>query len=105
MANKKNYNKISTEKTVDETPVETTEVVEEIPVEEATPEAILANGVVANCTRLNVRKDPKKNGEILKTINAKTKVVVNMNESTKTWFKLAGGETGYVMKDYITLVD
>lgn len=102
MSKKTNYNKISTEAAGEEkvenvvTPTE--------PVEQAEPIKIV-KGVVSNCTKLNVRKEPKKDAEVLVVIDAKTKVEVEPDNSTDKWYKVStkNGIEGYCMKDFITL--
>lgn len=109
MAAKKNYNKISTEKATEEK-VETVETVEAVEVvEEAVEETVevkpnIAEGKVVKCTRLNVRKNPKKDAEILKVITTNTRVTIDLDNSNKSWYKLVGGElAGYVMKEFIEI--
>lgn len=105
MAAKKNYNKISTEKATEEK-VETVETVEAV---EAVEEAVEAKpdfveGKVVKCTRLNVRKNPKKDkdADIIKVITVNTRIKIDLDKSNKTWYKLANAD-GYVMKEYIEL--
>ena len=102
MAKKTNYNKISTENTIEEK-VETVAIPEE-PVEQTEPIKIVT-GIVSNCTKLNVRKEPKKNSDSLAVIDVKTKVDVEPGNSTDEWYKITtkAGVEGYCMKDFITL--
>lgn len=59
-------------------------------------------GVVANCAKLNVRKDPDKNSEVIAVIENGTEVVIVPSKSTSDWYYIALWE-GYVMKDYIII--
>lgn len=102
MAAKKNYNKISTEKTTEEK-VETVETVEPAEtVEEAVEDIPNIVGKVVKCTKLNVRKNPKKDAEILKVITVNTRIDIDPDKSNKTWYKLANVD-GYVMKEFIEI--
>lgn len=102
MAAKKNYNKISTEKATEEK-VETVEIVEPAEtVEEAVEDKPNIVGKVVKCTKLNVRKNPKKDAEILKVITVNTRIDIDPDKSNKTWYKLANAD-GYVMKEFIEI--
>lgn len=105
MAAKKNYNKISTEKATEEK-VETVETVEAVETVEEADEVKpdFVEGKVVKCMKLNVRKNPKKDADILRVITVNTRIKIDMDKSNKTWYKLANVD-GYVMKDYITLID
>lgn len=103
------------EKTVEEKVVESVEekneevaeaTVEEIKeevIEEQSDEEALGIGVVTDCLELNVRKQPSKDAEVLKTINALTEVVIlkEINEFYEVALKT--GESGYCMKKYIAV--
>lgn len=74
---------------------ETTE--ETVPV----PEPLV--GIVANCSKLNLRKDPSKENEPLLVLTAGTKVQVHPEQSTEEWyFVKVDSVEGYCMKDYVT---
>ena len=103
MAKKTNYNKISTEAAVEEK-VDAAIVPEEPVVEEA-PTIKIVKGVVSGCTKLNVRKEAKKDAKVLAVIDVKTKVEVEPDNSTDKWYKIItkDGVEGYCMKEFITL--
>lgn len=103
MAKKTNYNKISTEAAAEEK-VETAVAPEESIVEKA-PTIQIVKGVVSGCIKLNVRKEAKKDAEVLAVIDAKTKVEVEPDNSTDKWYKVItkAGIEGYCMKEFITL--
>ena len=102
MAAKKNYNKISTEKATEEK-VETVETVEPAEtVEEAVEDIPNIEGKVVKCMKLNVRKNPKKDADILRVITVNTRIKIDMDKSNKTWYKLANVD-GYVMKEFIEI--
>lgn len=83
-----------------ETPVE--EITEEV-VEEASDNEILDIGVVTDCLKLNVRKQPSKDAEVLKTIDALTEVVIQKEVNDFYEVALKTGESGYCMKKYIAI--
>ena len=82
-----------TEEQVEEIPVE------EIPVEEST----IVNGVVTNCLRLRLRKEP--NGTIISWLDAGDEVLVDTLQSTDEWYKVYTKDDldGFCMKEFITI--
>lgn len=62
-------------------------------------------GIVTNCVRLNVRKEPKTDAAIVCEIDNKTEVEIYENESTREFYKvcMASGIEGFCMKKYITI--
>ena len=72
-------------------------------IEEQSDEEALGIGVVTDCLELNVRKQPSKDAEVLKTIDALTEVVIlkEINEFYEVALKT--GESGYCMKKYIAV--
>ena len=104
MAAKKNYNKISTEKAIEEK-VETVETVEPAEtVEEAVNAPNIVYGKIANCTKLNIRKKAKKDSDIVTVIDTKANVEIYPDESTKGWYKVnVKGISGYCMKEFIEI--
>lgn len=112
MSNKKNYNKISTEKTkaevaevVEETPAVEAEVAETV-VEEA-PQVTMSNpiGVVVNCEKLNVRKNSSVKSESIGVIVKGTEVEIFEDSSTNDFYSVVTPEglNGYCMKKYISV--
>lgn len=100
------------EKTVEEQVVEekneevaesSVEETKEEVIEEQSDEEALGIGVVTDCLELNVRKQPSKDAEVLKTIDALTEVVIlkEINEFYEVALKT--GESGYCMKKYIAV--
>ena len=62
------------------------------------------DGVVANCTKLNIRKDPSINAEILGVVDVDSEMKIDMNKSNDKWFHVitAVGIDGYCMRDFVT---
>lgn len=82
--------------------------VETNPVDEAAPAEVMKNfafGVVTECVRLNVRKTPDPDGEVVSIIDCLTDVVVDLEDSTDEFYKIstAAGVEGFCMKKYIAL--
>lgn len=62
-------------------------------------------GVVTDCLKLNVRKEPKTNADILTVITALSKVQVDIGGSTDEFYKVCTetGIEGFCMKKYVAL--
>lgn len=108
MANRKNYSKISTEeakaKQTEETKVKSTlkpaepEVEEKVEIKsEVKPE--LVNGVVVDCSKLNMRIAPNITANIVGTLD-KGETVTILGEKGE-FYKI--GESVYCMKKYISI--
>ena len=96
---------------VPETPVPPVEPTPE-PTQVPTPETPTAPeppvekpGRVVNCTKLNLRKAPSTDAEILCEMDNKTKFTVNEAESTAEFYKitLSSGIEGFCMRKYIVI--
>lgn len=86
---------------------EVTPVIEDTPVADPAPENDDLMGVVVGCLRLNVRKEPSADADVLTTIPAGVEVQINIFESTNDFYKVCteAGVEGYCMTDYIKLED
>lgn len=77
------------------------------PVDDAAGEKTMAAvaGVVTDCLRLNIRKEPSPNGEVLTVIDALSEVMVDINGSSDAFYKVCtiAGIEGFCMKKYIAL--
>lgn len=62
-------------------------------------------GCVTECTRLNVRANPEKDADVLGTIPADTKVMIDESESTDEFYKICSevGLEGFCMKQFISV--
>lgn len=96
----RNYNKISTmfdvEKLVDpEVDIETDE-------SETKTETV---GIVSNCGKLNVRKEPNINSDIICEALSKSELLIDLDGSTDEWFKVctAAGSEGFCMKRFVAI--
>ena len=105
-SNAKKYdNKPMTEESVE--PVEPIEPAVEVKMVEETINTVTIpktiNGVVANCTKLNIRKDPSVHAEILGVVNVDSEMKIDMDKSNDKWFYVstAVGIDGYCMRDFV----
>jgi uncharacterized protein YgiM (DUF1202 family) len=104
-----NYNAVSTNKpnskdaevapTVNSTPeIDTTNTPAEL------EQLAWPVGVVADCVKLNVRKEPDLNAAILFTIDKDVEVEIDLESSTAEWYKvIVNNQEGFCMKKYISL--
>lgn len=60
-------------------------------------------GHVVDCTKLNVRKAPDADAEILGTLSVGTEVMIDESESTDDFYNICGtsGFEGFCMKKFI----
>lgn len=63
------------------------------------------SGVVTDCLKLNVRKNPSADAEVLAIVDALSNVMVDMDASTDAFYKVytETGVQGYCMKKYIDI--
>lgn len=90
---------------VDEVVEAVPEVVSTVaPVVEAVPE-IPAIGVVANCSKLNVRIKPAAGAQVVTVIDAGTQVEIDESKSTAEWYKVIVPTVneGYCMRKFINV--
>ena len=96
------------EEKVDE-PIEGQIVIPEV--EPIVPEAVVEPenrkfGKVSNCKKLNIRKLPSRDAEIVSELVEGSEVMIDEKESTALFYKICTehGIDGYCMKDYITVL-
>lgn len=91
------------EESVEETPVVLEESIEETEVEEAQVAPKTIYGTVVNCSMVNVRKEPKKDAEVVATIKRNSTVVIDQEASSNDFYKVctASGIEGFCMKEFI----
>lgn len=79
-----------------ETPIDTVKA-------ETKPNTV--SGVVVNCLKLNVRKEPKIDADVVTRISALTEVVIDTGASAGDFYKVCTdtGIEGFCMKKYIAL--
>lgn len=74
-------------------------------VDEVIKEDVLLTGVVTECFRLNIRKEPDKAADIVTVVDVLTQLKINEKQSTDNWYyDLDGnGNSGYCMKQYVSI--
>lgn len=91
-------------------PIEHADFVEEVDAVKMVEETVntvpipkTINGIVANCTKLNIRKGPSTNAEILGVVNVDSEMKIDMDKSNDKWFYVstAVGIDGYCMRDFV----
>ena len=91
-------------------PIENADFVEEVDAVKMVEETVntvpipkTINGVVANCIKLNIRKDPSIQAEILGVVNVDSEMKIDMDKSNDKWFYVstAVGIDGYCMRDFV----
>ena len=111
-SNAKKYDdKPKTEEMVEhDNPIDNADFVEEVDAVKMVEETVKTvpipktiNGVVANCTKLNIRKDPSVHAEILGVVNVDSEMKIDMDKSNDKWFYVstAVGIDGYCMRDFV----
>lgn len=107
-----NYTQFSEEKKVETPVVEEPVIEEETVIEEEIEEEVEEEieepkdviGFVANCSRLNVRKEASQNAAVIKIINRDAKVKIDEENSTEDFYKVqTGGVVGFCMKEFIEI--
>ena len=78
--------------------------IKEAEVVEEKPEQTHVDGVVINCSKLNVRKEPNKESDAIGVLNNGVFVIVELENSTEDFYKVrTAGVQGYCMKNYISI--
>lgn len=78
------------------------------PIDEAASVELIkgfTSGVVTDCSKLRVRKEPSTDAEVLLVINVLSEVTVDMDASTVQFYKVRtdAGVEGFCMKKYIAI--
>ena len=68
-------------------------------------EDIAVTGIVIGCVKLNVRKEPNKDSDIISVLNQYTEVNIDLTNSTKDFYKITtfDGLNGYCIKRFIAI--
>ena len=93
------------EEKVDE-PIEGQIVIPEVEPEPSDEPENRKFGKVSNCKKLNIRKLPSRDAEIVSELVEGSEVMIDEKESTALFYKICTehGIDGYCMKDYITVL-
>lgn len=62
-------------------------------------------GVVTDCLRMAIYKEPRANSKIITVITALTKVTIDMDKSTEGFYRVSTfkGVQGYCMKKFVAV--
>ena len=64
----------------------------------------IAPAVVANCSKLNVRKEASKDSDVVRVVVKGDELVVDLDASTEDFYKVeVAGMEGYCVKDFIEI--
>ena len=95
---KKNEKPVEVKDTVIENPVEVEEVKSVNP-----PQMPTRTGIVSGCAKLNVRKGPSKDDEVVAVIDKDQEIEVITEVAGWYNVRIAGGIFGYCMTKFITI--
>ncbi len=82
--------------------VNSTEIPEDIRVEEVVEDII---GVVTDCLKLNIRKEPNKDSDVLVVVTCLDELKIDPDASTDDWYAVctASGIEGFCMKKFVAV--
>lgn len=62
-------------------------------------------GIVTNCKKLNIRKEPKPDAAIIGNVDCQTELMIDETESTDDFYKIctATGIEGFCMRKFVTV--
>lgn len=85
--------------------VDSVEIAEDTRVEENEKAVEEIIGVVTDCLRLNIRKEPNKDSEVAAIVNCLDEVKIDPETSTDEWYAVCtvAGIEGFCMKKYIAV--
>lgn len=71
--------------------------------EEASSEIVI--GVVSNCEKLNIRKEPSMASEVLCVVKVGTELLIDTNDATGDWLKVCSADVieGFCMAKYVSI--
>ena len=73
--------------------------------EEVEEKQIVVKGVVSNCSKLNVRRSPSIDSEVVCVIDKGSEVTISDFSNDGDWYNvtLPNGKTGYSMQKYVSI--
>lgn len=85
--------------------VDSVEIAEDTRVEEIEEAVAEIIGVVTDCLRLNIRKEPNKDSKVAAIVNCLDEVKIDLETSTDEWYAVCtvAGIEGFCMKKYIAV--
>lgn len=63
----------------------------------------MVEGVVVNCTKLNVRAEPNSDADVVYILDVMSEIKIDVNKSDNEWFRVctASGVEGYCMRKFV----
>lgn len=85
--------------------VDSVEIAEDTRVEEIEEAVAEIIGVVTDCLRLNIRKEPNKDSKVAAIVNCLDEIKIDLETSTDEWYAVCtvAGIEGFCMKKYIAV--
>lgn len=82
-----------------------TEAPAEVKMEVTNPKPKTAVGVVANCSKLNIRTEASIDSDAVAVLSVNTEVMIDLTKSNKEWLKIctATGIDGYCMRKFVNM--
>lgn len=86
-------------------PAESIESMEDMNIEEVEEETQEIIGVVTDCLKLNIRKEPSKDSEAVAIVTCLDELMIDMASSTDDWYAVctAAGIEGFCMKKFVAV--
>lgn len=84
---------------------DSTEIAEDIGVEENEEVVEDIIGVVTDCLKLNIRKEPHKDSEVVAIMSCLDELKIDPEASTKDWYAVCtvAGIEGFCMKQFVAV--
>ena len=62
-------------------------------------------GVVSGCKRLNIRKAPNKDSDVVEVVHAGTELTIAQHSLDKPWYRVttSDGVKGFCMREFVTI--
>lgn len=81
------------------------EIAEDTKVEEIKEVDVLMVGVVTDCLKLNIRKEPNKDSEVAAIVTCLDELMIDIDASTDDWYAVctAAGIEGFCMKKFVAV--
>lgn len=85
--------------------VDSTEIAEDIRVEENEEAVENIIGVVTDCLKLNIRKEPNKDSDVVVVVTCLDELKIDLDASTDDWYAVCtvAGIEGFCMKKFIAV--
>lgn len=86
-------------------PTESIESMEDMNIEEVEETVQETIGVVTDCLKLNIRKEPSKDSEAVAIATCLDELMIDMTSSTDDWYAVctAAGIEGFCMKKFVAV--